>query len=298
MGAINGSSIDGSGTSSHADGMSRRQLLRLAAGSAFLSAFGRRSAWATTLSSAPHLAPARVRAICFDVFTLFDPRSVVRVAEAIVGEHAAALCELWRVRQFEYSWLRASARRYVDFEVITRDALAFAARSRGITLQRSDAERLVGACSELEPWPDTRDWLDAWKRQGLRLAPLSNYSPRMLARLMEHANLTAHFDALISADVARTFKPDPRAYSLGEGRLGLRREEIVFAAFGGWDAAGASWFGFKAFWVNRLSVTGEELVSGPIASGTTFADLAAFVATRTGSVVRGPAAESRAGKLR
>jgi len=273
--------------------MSRRQLLRLAAGSTFLSALGRGSAWAAPVSSSPHPAPTRVRAICFDLFTLFDPRSVVRVAEAIVGQQAAALCDLWRVRQFEYSWLRASARRYVDFEVITRDALSFAARSRGIALQASDAERLVGAYSELEPWPDTRDALHTWKRLGLRLAPLSNYSPRMLAHVMGRADLTTHFDALISTDVARTFKPDPRAYALGEGQLGLSREEIVFAAFGGWDAAGASWFGFNAFWVNRLSVTGEELVSGPVPSGTTFADLAAFVAARTGSVVRRPGSSRR-----
>jgi len=41
--------------------------------------------------------------------------------------------------------------------------------------------------------------------------------------------------------------------------LGLRKEEIVFAAFGGWDAVGAKWFGYPTFWVNRAHVARKSL---------------------------------------
>jgi len=57
----------------------------------------------------------------------------------------------------------------------------------------------------------------------------------------------------------------------------LAREEIAFAAFGGWDAAGAKWFGFPTFWVNRLGVPQEQLVD-PDGTGPTLAELAEFVA--------------------
>ena len=46
-------------------------------------------------------------------------------------------------------------------------------------------------------------------------------------------------EALVSTDTNRTYKPDPRAYRLGMERLHLGRHEILFAAFAGWDAAGA-----------------------------------------------------------
>lgn len=266
--------------------MWRREFLGLLANFAALGAFSGCSAHGSGLASSPRRVPPRLRAICFDLFTLFDPRSVVSVAETVVGDQAAALCDQWRVRQFEYSWLRATARQYIDFEHVTRDALTHAARSRGLTLRSTDFERLVDAYSELEPWPDTRGALEAWHRQGLRLATLANYSPTMIARLMEHSRLTALFDVLISTDAAKTFKPDPRAYALGPAVLGLDRREIVFAAFGGWDAAGASWFGFPTFWVNRLSVTAEVLSPGPTASGNTFAELAAFVVTNGSAVTR------------
>jgi 2-haloacid dehalogenase len=46
-----------------------------------------------------------------------------------------------------------------------------------------------------------------------------------------------------STDMVRAYKPDPRAYRMAIDGLKLQREEIAFAAFGGWDAAGAKVFG-------------------------------------------------------
>lgn len=222
-------------------------------------------------------ARAPIRGICFDLFTLFDPRGVIDVARTIAPERAVALCEAWRVRQFEYAPLRVAANQYVDFGVVTRDALEYAARAQGVGLTDAQREELVAAYSRLEPWPDARASLLAFRRAGLRLTPLANYSPRMLSSLLEHAGFTDLFDAQISTDVARTFKPDPRAYALGVSTLKLPREQIAFAAFGGWDAAGAKWFGYASFWVNRLGVPHEELAPGFDATGPTLAELAAFV---------------------
>lgn len=222
-------------------------------------------------------SPPHIRAICFDLFTIFDPRSVVRAAESVVPHGAAELCAALRTRQFEYSWLLAAAARYADFDTVTEQALTYAARDRQVPLSAEQRRVIVDAHSRLDAWPDTRAHLFAWKRAGLRLAPLSNYSPAMLERLIDHAKLGGVFDVLISSDAAKTFKPSPRAYELGPSLLGLDRREIAFAAFGGWDAAGAKWFGFPTFWVNRLSVTEEALAPAPDATGPTLAELATFV---------------------
>ena len=240
--------------------MSRRDFLRLfpTVGAAGLLSC---AAAATPLARAEPGPRRKLRAICFDLFTLFDPRSVVEVAKEVVGEHAQELCEAWRVRQFEYSWLRGVAAQYVDFEVVTEQALTFAAKARGIVLDAAKRRPLLDAYCRLTPWPDTRDALVAWKRSGLRLAPLSNYSPSMLEQLLVSSGLSELFDARISTDAVKSYKPAARAYALGETTLGLKREEIAFSAFGGWDAAGAKWFGFPSFWVNRLGVPQEELVT-------------------------------------
>ncbi len=218
-----------------------------------------------------------IRGICFDLFTLFDPRSVIQAAKAAGVEPAVELCEAWRTRQFEYAWLRASAGQYADFRDVTRDALEYALRARQISLSEHAREVLVEAYSKLEPWPDTLAALVAWRNAGLRLAPLANYSPSMLAALIQRGGLSDMFDALISTDAARTYKPDPRAYALGVSALGLAREQVAFSAFGGWDAAGARWFGYPTFWVNRLGVPREELAPAYDGTGATLAELARFI---------------------
>ena len=53
--------------------------------------------------------------------------------------------------------------------------------------------------------------------------------------------------------------PKPAAYELETKRLNLKKEEIIFAAFGGWDAHGAKSFGSTTYWVNRLNLPPEEL---------------------------------------
>jgi len=264
--------------------MMRRTFLRLIPAVAVGTMFGacaHRAAEAGPSRSTAYARKPRekLRAICFDLFTLFDPRSVVRAVRSVVGDGADELCEAWRARQFQYAFLRAAGGQYADFRQVTDDALVFAAKARGLVLSAAERRQLVGAYSELEPWPDTRTRLAAFKGAGLVLAPLANYAPAMLAALLANAHLTDLFDARISTDSARTFKPDPRAYALGVSMLGLPREQIAFSAFGGWDAAGARWFGYPTFWVNRLGVPLEELAPPPDGTGPTLAELAAFVAS-------------------
>ena len=122
--------------------MTRRNFLRALGGGVASGLLGcaPRSA---TLGAPP--ARPRVRAICFDLFTIFDPRSVTRVAERVVPGQASELCAEWRTRQFEYSWLRGTAEKYAPFDVVTDEALVYAARARGIALSEGERRTLVDA---------------------------------------------------------------------------------------------------------------------------------------------------------
>jgi 2-haloacid dehalogenase len=64
---------------------------------------------------------------------------------------------------------------------------------------------------------------------------------------------------------------------LGIDAFGLRREEILFAAFAGWDAAGVKAFGFPTFWVNRQNQPAEELGFMADHSGTALDDLVHYI---------------------
>lgn len=85
------------------------------------------------------------------------------------------------------------------------------------------------------------------------------------------------FDHLLSTDRVQAYKPDPRSYQMGIDAFGLRREEIAFVAFGGWDAAGAKTFGFPTIWMNRLNVPTEHLGVLPDEIASNFEALPVFV---------------------
>src|SRR5437762_6055042 len=72
-------------------------------------------------------ADATIRAVAFDGFVIFEPRPVFALAERLFPGKGAELSNVWRTRQFEYQWLCALSRRYVDFEQATEGALVYAA---------------------------------------------------------------------------------------------------------------------------------------------------------------------------
>ena len=219
-----------------------------------------------------------IGAVLFDALALFDARPVAFTAEEVFPGHGAELMAAWRTRQFEYTWLRVVAGTYADFWQCTDDSLRYSAAALGLALTLERRERLLRAHLELRPWPDVAPALSALRSAGLRLGVLSNFTRTMLDASIRHAGLFGAFEQVLSTDRARTFKPDPRAYQLGVDAMRLPRERIAFAAFAGWDAAGATQFGYPTFWINRLRAPAEELgAPPPDGSGSTATDLVAFV---------------------
>ena len=146
-----------------------------------------------------------------------------------------------------------------------------------LDLTASKREQLMRAFLELKAYPDVPSGLIALREAGIRLGFLSNMTERMLDAAIESASLNAMFEQVLSTDRVQAYKPDPRAYQMAIDAFALPREEIVFAAFGGWDAAGAKSFGYATFWANRLKLPGEVLEAPPDAIGESLADLVRFV---------------------
>lgn len=248
--------------------LTRRELLGLSvAGAASgLLTGGARSA----------TSPA-IQAVAFDAFTVFDPRPVSSLTERLFPGKGAELGKAWRSRQFEYAWLRTLTGRYVDFWQVTEDALVFSARLLKLELGREQRGRLMHAFLEIGAWPDALPALKSMKEAGIRLALLSNFTAAMLDAAVANSRLEGIFEPHLTTDRARAYKPDPRAYRMGIDAFGLAREEIAFAAFAGWDAAGARSFGYPTVWINRAGLPPEVLGAVPDATGENLGDLARVV---------------------
>jgi len=246
-----------------------------------LTLYGSSAIGAAAVSRAPASADnaprTRFAAVAFDYFVLFNADSIVSAVDQVFPGKGRAFTDIWRTRQFEYAWLRSMAGRYVDFSIVTEDALVYAANAVHVELTASRRRELMEAYFHLTPWPDTAYALRRLRDSNVRVITIANFSPAMLRANAERAGMATLFDALLSTDANHTYKPDPRAYQLGVDHLRLAKKDIVFAAFGGWDAAGAKSFGYPTVWVNRFHQPAEELGVRPDRTVTDLKGLLDFV---------------------
>ncbi len=223
-----------------------------------------------------------IAAIVFDAYgTLFDVHSVGALAEELFPGHGDQLAGIWRVAQIDYTRIRALSGEYRDFWGITEDALVYAAKSLGLELAAGSKQRLMDQYARLTAFPENRGVLKALRDDGYPLAILSNGSPAMLQSAVAAAGMGELLDHVLSVDTVKTFKTAPAAYDLAPNAFGCPAGSIVFVSSNGWDVCGATWYGFRTFWVNRTGKALEELGVRPHGEGRTLDDLPAFVAAQT-----------------
>ncbi len=214
-----------------------------------------------------------IEACVFDAYgTLFDVNSAARSAQDSLGEKWQPLAELWRAKQLQYTWLRGLAGHHADFWQVTGDALDFALS----TLKLDDPAlraRLMNLYLILSAYPEVPDTLNRLKAAGMKLAILSNGTPAMLAAAVANAGITDLFDAILSVEEVKIYKPHPSVYGLACSRLKVAASRICFLSSNGWDAYSAKAFGFRALWCNRFGQAPEWIPETPDAQITTLAEL-------------------------
>lgn len=197
-------------------------------------------------------------AFAFDAYgTLFNVHSVTAQLEQLFPGKGAALSQSWRLKQLEYTWQRTLMERYADFEQVTAEALQYACALHRCEYSPALWPMLLQTYSRLDLFPDAAEVLAELRERGVRLCILSNGSPVMLNALLAHHGLAETFEAVLSVDGLRRYKPAPPVYQLAVDRLALPRDRIGFVSANGWDATGAKSFGFQVYWINRAHLPAE-----------------------------------------
>jgi 2-haloacid dehalogenase len=204
-----------------------------------------------------------IQAYVFDAYgTLFDVASPVQRHAAALGANAQTLATVWRDRQLQYTWLRSLQGRYVDFEQVTADALDHALEHIG-SADPDLRERLLQAYATPRCYDEVGTTLRALRGRGMRTAILSNGTARWLDAAIRANGLDDCFDAVLSVDALRVFKPHPSVYRSAETALGLPATAISFQSSNSWDACSAQAYGMRAVWCNRTGQTPERLSAPP-----------------------------------
>ena len=207
---------------------------------------------------------SRTRALTFDVFgTVVDWRgSIVREGEGLgalwgIRLDWARFADAWRalyqpslerVRRGELPWTRLDDLHRMALEKILSD---FGATG----LNEEQIEHLNRAWHRLDPWPDAIAGLSRLKRQFI-LATLSNGNVALLVNMAKRAGLP--WDAILGAEVARHYKPQPEAYLRTADLLGLKPDQCMMVAAHNSDLIAAGKLGFRTAFVPRRTEYGPN----------------------------------------
>ena len=215
------------------------------------------------------VAVHEVKALTFDVFgTVVDWRgSLVRELETLAREKgfeidAGAFADAWRgayapsmqrVRSGEMPWTKLD-----HLHRASLDQLLERFGIRG--LDEADRDALNRAWHRLDPWPDSIPGLARLRRR-YTLATLSNGNVALLVNMARRAGLP--WDCILSAEIARHYKPDPEVYRMACELLDLPPHRVMMIAAHNHDLLAARALGLATGWVSRPREHGPSQTQPP-----------------------------------
>ena len=214
------------------------------------------------------MAVPDIDALTFDVFgTVVDWRSsIIRDGRALGQARGldvdwGRFADAWRagygpamdrVRRGELPW--------TNIDGLHRMILDDLVGRFGIDgLSEEEMDHLNRAWHRLDPWPDAVEGLERLGRRYI-VATLSNGNVALLVNMARHAGL--RWDCILSAELARHYKPDPVAYQMAADLLGLPPDRVMMVAAHEGDLRAAAGVGFRTALVPRPEEYGEAGGSG------------------------------------
>ncbi len=203
-----------------------------------------------------------MRAVLFDLLTaLVDSWSLWN---SVAGGQERG--RAWRA---EYLRLTYGAGDYVPYEGLVREA------ARRVGLPDEAPARLEERWPELAAWSGVREMLERLARTYV-LAVVTNCSRRL-----GEAAARRVFDgwaAVVTAEEAGAYKPDPRPYRRALARLGVAPADAAFVAGSGYDLFGTAAVGLPTYWHNRAGLARPDGAPAPAVESPTLDGLAAWLA--------------------
>ncbi|MEV0848227.1 haloacid dehalogenase type II [Streptomyces sp. NPDC049954] len=211
----------------------------------------------------------RIEALVFDVVgTLVDEVGSLRreMCEAFAAHGldegpAQSVADHWRARcHEEFSAVADGRRDWAPETRLRRELLPGALAAHGLELPDAALDRLGHAGGRLTPWPEVPEQLGVLAARVLVTA-LSNADLARIAEISARGGLCWH--AVLSTELAHTFKPAPAAYRLPTGLLGLDPRRTLFVSAHPWDLRGAAAHGYRTALLPRTHAEAPRPGRGP-----------------------------------
>ncbi len=187
----------------------------------------------------------------FDIYgTLIDTNGVVDLLRTMVGKEAAVFSKTWREKQLEYTFRRTAMNRYVNFSIVTKEALDYCNLAFNNVLNAKQKEELMHHYSELPAFQDVEKCLTSIKGR-VRIFAFSNGTHSAINFMLQKAAIDGFFDGVVSVDSVSVFKPHPATYEHFLNCTKSQNNTAILVSSNPFDIIGAKSKGLHAIWVKR-----------------------------------------------
>jgi len=212
------------------------------------------------------LDPASIQALTFDVFgTVVDWRgSIARDFGAFFAARSprierdwANFADAWRGKyQPAMERVRSGGRGFVKLDALHRENLEEALNEFAVSgLSETELDHVNRVWHRLDPWPDSVTGMTRLKRRYV-LASLSNGNVSLIVAMAKRAGIP--WDAVLGAETARAYKPQPEAYLRTAEMLSLPPAQCLMVAAHNADLHAAAKTGFRTAFIRRpLEIPGK-----------------------------------------
>lgn len=211
--------------------------------------------------------------ILFDVNeTLLDMSALKKKINALLKSSKGF--RIWFGMLLHYTLVDNCTNSYHDFSAIADAALYMAAKALKAEIDQKEKKEALQTIKQLSAYDDVPKGLQLLKGNNFRLATLTNSPPATLAAQLQSAKLTEYFEATLSIDSIKKYKPALETYKWATEQLSVNVSDAILIAAHGWDIAGALQAGMQAAFIERKGQSLYPLSPKPAFTGKDMVEIA------------------------
>jgi 2-haloacid dehalogenase len=207
----------------------------------------------------------RPRALLFDVFgTVVDWRASVSRELRRMGRRLGVdakwddIADAWRAGyRPAMDRVTRGERAWQNIDTLHLEILKDVLKAQKIRIAAAELRAINTAWHRLRPWPDSVPGLTRLKRR-FTIGTLSNGNVALLVDLAKAGGLP--WDCVLSAEMFKSYKPDPQVYLGAVHLLGVLPREVMLVAAHKDDLAAARGCGLQTAFVKRPLERGRKFV--------------------------------------
>ena len=194
----------------------------------------------------------RFRWVSFDCYgTLVDWESGICAAvDEVLGAHGECRSRAEILALFSDIEPRVQkSETYLTYRRVLQQVTAEMGNALGIRCNEAELDCLTDSLADWPVFPEVREALQALQTR-YKLAVISNVDDALFAGTAEA--LKVDFDAVVTAEQARSYKPSRRTFDLAAARMGVEKDAWLHVAESLFhDIGPANRLGIASVWVNR-----------------------------------------------